>query len=84
MDKLKTVKVFGRPMEVRAEVVVLNGFSAHAGRSELAGFLERNRPAGPLFLVHGDEPRATAFQEFIKPRGFTDVRIPNQGDVWKV
>ena len=63
---------------------MLNGFSGHAGRTELADFLDKSRPAGPLFLVHGDETRTMAFQEFLKPRGYPDVRIPNMGDVYKV
>ncbi|MCY3018692.1 MAG: MBL fold metallo-hydrolase [Planctomycetota bacterium] len=72
----KQVRVFGQPRDVRAEGVVLNGFSAHAGRSELAAYLDHCRGNGPLFLVHGDEARTTAFQSFLQGRGFADVRIP--------
>ncbi|MBI3829584.1 MAG: MBL fold metallo-hydrolase [Planctomycetes bacterium] len=84
VDHSRTVRVFGQERSVNAEVVVLNGFSGHAGRTELADFLDRSRPAGPLFLVHGDETRTMAFQEFLKPRGYPDVRIPNVGDEYKV
>ena len=84
VDGLHTVRVFGREMEVRAEVKVLNGFSAHAGQQELAGYLERCRPVGPLFLVHGDVPRAEAFQKVLAAKGFPDVRIPTAGEEWKV
>jgi len=83
-DGLKTVRVFGQEQFVRAEVVALDGFSAHAGQSELAAYLERCRGNGPLFLVHGEEPRALAFKEFIQRRGFADVRIPGQGEEFKV
>jgi len=84
VEGLKTVRVFGQEREVRAEVEVLNGFSAHAGQSELGGYLERCRGAGPLFLVHGDEPRALAFKDFAQRRGFADVRIPEQGDEYRL
>jgi predicted metal-dependent RNase len=64
-------------------VQVIEGFSAHAGRSELTAHLERCRPRGPLFLVHGDEARAQAFETFLKQRGFPDVRVPRDGEEWK-
>ena len=79
VEKLPVVKVFGREKKVAAEVVVLNGFSAHAGRSELAGYLDKCRPAGPLFLVHGDESRAKLFKTHLEGLGFPDVRIPDVG-----
>ena len=75
---------FGREKEVRAEVVVLNGFSALAGRSELSAFLEQARPAGPLFLVHGDEARAEAFRSHLQGKGFPDVRVPREGEEFRV
>ena len=51
---------------------------------ELTGYLEQCRPSGPLFLVHGDEVRATAFQTQLKGHGFPDIRIPTQGEEFKV
>ena len=84
VEKQERVRVFGQELDRRCEVVVLNGFSAHAGRSELADYLDRSRPAGPLFLVHGDEPRATAFKTFLEGRGYPDVRIPTAGEELRV
>ncbi|MBE7463781.1 MAG: MBL fold metallo-hydrolase [Planctomycetes bacterium] len=85
VEQWETVRIFGRRIERRAEVVTLNGFSAHAGRSELAAYLEKSRPAGPLFLVHGDEKQGLAFEDFLeRERGFPDVRLPHEGDEWKV
>jgi len=84
VEKQHIVKVFGREKEVRAEVAVLNGFSAHAGQRELGNYLDRCRGTGPLFLVHGDEARATAFQTYLNGRGFADVRIPTVGEEIKL
>lgn len=80
VEKQEIVKVFGREKTVRAEVKVLNGFSAHAGRSEMSEFLKKCAPRGPLFLVHGDEPRCLAFQQHLHANGFPDVRIPTVGE----
>jgi metallo-beta-lactamase family protein len=82
VEKKEIVKVFGREKIRRAEVVVLNGFSAHAGRSEMTTFLDKCRPRGPVYLVHGDEQRCTAFQTHLNGQGFTDVRIPQVGEVF--
>jgi metallo-beta-lactamase family protein len=84
VNGVKAVRVFGQEMQVRAEVLSLNGFSAHAGQHELGSFLDRGRPAGPLFLVHGEVSRVQAFKTFLDGQGFTDVRIPTQGEIFKL
>jgi len=84
VDRSDKVRVFGQELPLRAEVVVLNGFSAHAGRTEMTTFLNTCRPQGPLYLVHGDEARSTAFQSHLKSNGFPDVRIPTVGEEFKV
>jgi len=55
-----TLKMLGRYVPVRAEVVDLSGFSVHADRGELIAWLGR-APRAPetLFVVHG-EPEASA------------------------
>ena len=55
------VKVLGVPRDVRAEVHVLNGLSAHADKSDLMSFVKATAREGRLMrvaLVHGeDRPR---------------------------
>jgi metallo-beta-lactamase family protein len=84
IDGNKLVRVFGQELEVRAEVLSLNGFSAHAGQSELHQYLDRCRPAGPLFLVHGERTRVEAFKTFMDKQGFPDVRMPAVGEEYKL
>ncbi len=77
------VKIFGVEHERRCEVVVLGGFSAHAGRSELLRFAEGVRERGPLrhvVLVHGEPPAQRALAEALSHRGFLDVRVPGRGE----
>lgn len=59
----KTVRIFGEEYVVRAEVVSIDGFSAHAGQDYLetyarasAGTLKR------LILVHGEREAADALR----------------------
>ena len=84
VEKQKIVRVYGKELVVNAQVQVLNGFSAHADRTEMAVYLEKARANGPVFLVHGDEIRATAFEKFLEARGWADVRVPNVGDIYQV
>lgn len=84
VERWPTVRIFGRKRVLRAEVEVVNGFSGHADRDEMTAFLEKVRPAGPLYLIHGDERQSTAFEQHLESKGFPDVRIPYQHDEWKV
>ncbi|NPA95593.1 MAG: MBL fold metallo-hydrolase [Thermodesulfobacteria bacterium] len=58
IEGAKEVKIFGEPIAVRARVYTINGFSAHADRTNLLNYVKAARPK-KLFLVHG-EPRAQA------------------------
>ncbi|HUY23393.1 MAG TPA: MBL fold metallo-hydrolase [Acidimicrobiales bacterium] len=59
-DGATTVKMLGRYVPVRAEVVVVDAFSAHADGDEIVDWLRR-APRAPdtSFVVHG-EPRAAS------------------------
>ena len=56
------VRLFGETIPVRAEVVTLGGFSAHADQSALTGWLRgfRRKPVR-VCLVHGEEDVQRAF-----------------------
>lgn len=55
IDGAKTVKLFGDEVRVKASIHTINGFSAHAGRSELINWLRTVAPREATFLVHGEE-----------------------------
>lgn len=67
------VKVHGRWLDVRAEVVQLSNLSAHADQAGLLAWLGRcERPPRGVFLVHG-EPAAL---EALRVRVRDDLRLP--------
>ncbi|HUR55623.1 MAG TPA: MBL fold metallo-hydrolase RNA specificity domain-containing protein, partial [Gemmataceae bacterium] len=81
VDRLPEVRVLGRTVPVKAEVVVLNGLSSHADHGDLLRML------GPLAgkaarvrLVHGEPPRAAALADGLRGIGFTDVGVPDRGE----
>jgi metallo-beta-lactamase family protein len=74
----KSIRIHGQDVPVRAEVVNLRQFSAHAGRSELLRWLAGS-PAPPrqLFLVHGEPAAAKALQSAVQAQLHWPVTIPN-------
>lgn len=78
-EKQSPVRIFGEAFDVRAEVVRITGFSAHAGRSDLlkwAGAIKK-KPRR-TFLVHGETKPLTALAQGLRDEiGFEQVDIPN-------
>jgi metallo-beta-lactamase family protein len=81
-EQAEMVKIFGEPIERRAEVVTIGGFSAHAGQKflfEYAKAAAENSEA--LFLVHGEPKSALPFQEKLNGDNLsTPVYYPELGD----
>jgi metallo-beta-lactamase family protein len=63
VEGVKEVRIFGQLYPVRAEVVVLNEFSAHADSQELQTYAEHVKGLERIFLVHGEENQAQALAE---------------------
>jgi metallo-beta-lactamase family protein len=87
VEKRPRVRIFGVERERRAEVVVLNGFSAHADQNDLVAFAESAREKGPLrqvALVHGDPKAQEVLRGLLQARGFPTLHIPAPGDVVRV
>ena len=81
VNRQPEVRILDRLYPVRAEVVVLNGFSSHADQDDFLTFL------GPLAtttkkvrLVHGEPDRAEALAAGLRGAGFADVSAPARGE----
>lgn len=84
MDGISPVKIFGEEYEVRANVERIDGYSAHADRSELkawATHFDRKR-LKKFFLVHGELDAAAALSVSLEGAGIKDVIIPERGDAF--
>ena len=76
------VKLFGKYHERRAEVVVMDSFSAHGDRSEMTEFLSNQHDkCRGVFLVHGTLDRMEPFADHLRASGLRRVSIPELGDV---
>jgi metallo-beta-lactamase family protein len=65
-DGARDLKLFGRYLRVRAEVVDLAAFSVHADQAELVEWLgTADRPPEVTYLVHGEPDASAALAEVI-------------------
>ncbi|MDZ7292334.1 MAG: MBL fold metallo-hydrolase [candidate division KSB1 bacterium] len=80
------VKIFGEIYTRRCEVRQLDGFSAHADRSDLLDFVRRQNPKKlrHIFLVHGEPEQAEPLAEAIRSLGFRNVHIPQAGEEFDI
>jgi metallo-beta-lactamase family protein len=84
-DRNKEVKIFGRPYEVRAEVVTIGGLSAHAGQNMLLEYATKsNKTLKEIFLVHGEKKSADAFQKRLREVGITNITYPTLHQVVEI
>ena len=81
VEKRPELRIHDGMHKLNAEVVVLNGFSGHAGRDELLAMLTPLKDqAKKTRLVHGDPDQAEALGKTLRERGFADVVYPDRGD----
>ncbi len=74
------VKFFNKEYPLKAHVVRLDGFSAHADKNEMLHFLKKsNLKIKKIALVHGEEDQILSFAESLKKEGFS-VMVPKRGE----
>jgi metallo-beta-lactamase family protein len=87
VERRETLTIFGEEVPLRATVEILNGYSAHADRTELAAWLaavKRTSPRlGPVHLVHGEPGPQDALAERLRGEGY-DVTCPEPGQKVRV
>ncbi|HEY4949707.1 MAG TPA: MBL fold metallo-hydrolase [Candidatus Acidoferrales bacterium] len=76
-DGAQFVRIHGQEVPVRAEIVVLDQLSAHAGRSELLRWLSGfTSPPRQTFLVHGEPSGLEGLRAGIASRFHWPVIVP--------
>jgi metallo-beta-lactamase family protein len=85
VERQPVVKIFGEEYRLNASVEVINGFSAHADRLELLGWLGAMQPRPQTtFVVHGEEPVALAFGGTLLQEGWPSVHVPKLHEAFAV
>jgi metallo-beta-lactamase family protein len=79
------VKIHGEYVPVRAQVSHMEGFSGHADRDELMGWMRHlHRPPAQTFVVHGEPDAADALRLAIERELGWKARVPQHGQVDEV
>ncbi len=81
VERQPTLKIHGDDIPLRAQVEVLNGYSAHADRAELTTWLDAVRATSPalhdVYLVHGEPGPQDALAAGLRDGGYR-VTCPEQ------
>jgi len=85
VERQKVVKIFGEKFPLQARVETINGYSAHADREGLLGWVKPiAHDLRHAFVVHGDPDPAAALAGGLRQLGVRDVAVPEQGDVFQI
>ncbi len=77
LEKPETIRIFGEEHELRARVEKISGFSAHADKEELVRWISSLKtPPRKVFVTHGEEKAAMAFQKFLSEKTGWNCVVP--------
>lgn len=80
VEGAREIKIHGRYVPVKAEVQVLDAFSAHADADELPAWATSGPQPATTYMVHGEPEGSTALAERLETEhGWTAV-IPHDGE----
>jgi metallo-beta-lactamase family protein len=83
LEREETVPIFGERYRIKAQVQSIDGYSAHADRDELLGWV---RQLGPqrlqrVFLVHGEDDALRSYDQGLEQLGVRRREAPIQGEM---
>lgn len=80
-DGVRSVRMYGKDVHVRARIETLDGLSAHADRSEILDWIKTG-PGKPqkAYIVHGEPESSMALAEGIREQSSIDVHLPEYKD----
>jgi metallo-beta-lactamase family protein len=82
VEKAEKISILGEEKVVKAHVHTLNGFSAHAGQTDLLTWFSYLAPSKPkLVITHGEDGPRKALASEIKKRYKLNSTLPKIGDV---
>ncbi len=77
VDGVKEARILGEKRPIRANIVRVTGFSAHADRNELLKWLKSlEKSPKKVFVVHGEADSAHSFAQFVKADTGWDAAVP--------
>jgi metallo-beta-lactamase family protein len=75
VEKQPILKIFGDEVPLRAQVEIINGYSAHADRTELTAWIDKVKSTspdlGPIWLVHGEPDVQDEYKASLVAKGYS-------------
>jgi metallo-beta-lactamase family protein len=85
VERLPVVRIFGEEIPVNCQIHTLNGFSAHAGQSDLLEWFSYLAPSRPrVALVHGEDNARSALAKLIEEKYGIRPELPEIGDEFEL
>jgi metallo-beta-lactamase family protein len=86
VERESEVRIFGDPYRLRAQVEVMNSYSAHADEPELVRFVSQMdaERLTRIFLVHGDPVRQEALGLALTAAGYARPTAPGRGESFEL
>lgn len=81
VDGAKKISLFGSEFAVRARIETINGFSAHAGQSDLTDWIGAFENDPRVVLVHGENDTLETFAAHLRKELGIKAHIPALGEV---
>jgi metallo-beta-lactamase family protein len=84
LDGYQEVRIFGDPVPVRAQILRMEFYSAHADRNELLRYLSCQDPneVEKIFLIHGVDRARRSFKELLEANNFRNILLPRQRETF--
>jgi len=75
VEKQPVLQIFGEDVPLHAQVEVIDGYSAHADRTEMTNWLghvrDKSPRLGPIWLVHGESAVQDDFKSALAAKGYS-------------
>ena len=79
------LRILGEDYPRRAEVESIDGYSAHADRTELRAWVRNlGGPIRRAFVVHGEPPALQAMATLLQEEGVREVHAPRHGESFEL
>ncbi len=81
----QAIRLFGEWKMVKADIRIMDSFSAHGDRSEILDHIKNQKDkVKNVFLVHGEIKTQKKFKDYLEKSGFKNVDIPSEGQIFKL
>ncbi len=80
IDGCDTIQLYHENIKVNAQIHMINGFSAHAGQSDLLAWMGEFEKLDKIFLIHGEPDKQTLFKQAIADKMDKSAHIVEYGE----